>query len=129
MKNVKKVQGTIIAMANGKADNKNVLLTTKKEAKPLSIEMAKLLAGEDATPADIVELIQDSENVTYAKVWVSKKLLSHLVLGDSSVAITLADLKGKGFSCEFHQKGDVLNDGTEVTDSNVLVNNDTVVID
>ena len=125
---MKVVSGKIVALAMGKEGNKSILITTKSNPTPLDAETAKMLAGKDAKPAVIVELIQSSKRPSFDKVWVSRKLIAHQVHGDSGSPVRLDDVKGKEFYCEFHQEGDILSDGDAVTKSDILVNNDTVVI-
>jgi hypothetical protein len=66
---------------------------------------------------------------TYAadSVFLSQKSINYLVAGDAEAPdVSHEDIVGKYITASFHQKGDVLRDGTTVTESDKIVNNLTV---
>ncbi len=130
MNNSKKVSGIVVNLTSGKAGNKNIMLSIKSEDAPLTVEMAKMLAGESASNASIIRLIQENAKPTFSSVWVSRKLVSHQIFGDSNHPLTKEDIVNKEFYCEYHDEGDMIGENKDqpVTKSGVLVNNDTVVV-
>jgi hypothetical protein len=110
-----------------------VMLTVEVPGTQLSIEMAKLMAGEDAAPADLINLIQEAAQPSFHTPWISRALLSHLVHGKKDGIITMETLQGYHLYCKYHKEGDMIGDPakgelTPVKFTDTLVNNETIVL-
>jgi len=126
----RKTVSGIIAQIGFSKDSKNTLLTIKKESTPLTMEMAKMLAGESASNTEIIDLIQNSQKVSFEKVWVNSKIANFAVNGDVSEQITLGQVKGREFFCQFHLSGEMIGENNDipVEGDNKLVDNNSIVI-
>jgi len=84
--------------------------------------------GNQTEKVNIVVNVLDRVTRRPVKVHIPKRVLAQTIFDEADHAVEDRDLRSKGISFDFHQKGDILNDESECDSNGKLVNINTITI-